>query len=534
MISTLHRYILRELLRVFVPATVALTLMVCAGLLAPTIMEFGVSPGQILRLVGYFLPITLTFVLPMGALFAATVVYGRFAADRELDACRASGVSLWTLLYPGVGLAILIAATNLILSFYITPAFIHRSERSVKSNAEQILFRNVQRRGYYSLPRSRFRLYADKAIPEKNLLEGVVIVEMRPEGDSRMITAQRVRVAIETHSSYNKAVIAAENAFRFDAVSPVFVGSLQVEEQFPPLLGDSIKFKEIEEIKRIQADPMHYYPVRERAMEARAQLAVEMLADDLNAAFAQRRWVQLEEADGARLYRLFAQGCTVTSGRRYNLTLTGPIILEQEDRYRDGLTVRYESQSAAMTLQGESEQLRLELMMDAPAWERAGQIRGRALQKFVNDVDYPETLADRLDADGLLDTLARAGEPSSELLGEPSQLLKQFLGRLKHELYKTHRDINAEVNARLVGGLGTALIVIMGIALGIWFRGGHLLSAFGASAIPGGILGIFIMSGKQMIKSANTSQTAGVAVMWAGIALLIVLTVVMYRKLMRT
>jgi len=36
----------------------------------------------------------------MAALFAATLVYGRFANDNELDACKAGGISLLTLVYP--------------------------------------------------------------------------------------------------------------------------------------------------------------------------------------------------------------------------------------------------------------------------------------------------------------------------------------------------------------------------------------------------------------------------------------------------
>ena len=119
MVFILHRYIFRELMKVFLLATVALTLMLSLGMLLRPIQEFGIGPRQVLHLMGYFLPITLTFVLPMAALFAASLVYGRFASDNELDACRASGVSIITLVYPGLALAIVVAITNLVLSFYV-------------------------------------------------------------------------------------------------------------------------------------------------------------------------------------------------------------------------------------------------------------------------------------------------------------------------------------------------------------------------------------------------------------------------------
>ncbi len=148
MVFTLHRYIFRELFKVFVLATVALTLITSLGSMYKPIQEFGVGPGQVVHLLGYFLPITLTFILPMSALFAASLVYGRFAGDNELDACRASGVSLLTLVYPGLCLGIMVSVTTLVLSFYVVPAFVHRAERMIKANAKQILFRNVQRKGY--------------------------------------------------------------------------------------------------------------------------------------------------------------------------------------------------------------------------------------------------------------------------------------------------------------------------------------------------------------------------------------------------
>ncbi|MFZ9011243.1 MAG: LptF/LptG family permease, partial [Anaerohalosphaeraceae bacterium] len=191
MVFTLHRYIFRELFRSFFLATVVLTLMISVGLLVPTLQDFGVGPGQILHLLGYFMPIALTFVLPMSALFASSLIYGRFAADRELDACRASGISLWTLIYPGLTLAIFVAAANLILSFYVAPAFIQRTEQSVKANAEHILFRNIERKGSYTLPSSPYRLYADRANPENNLLEGVVIVNLPTGEPGWLITAEQ-------------------------------------------------------------------------------------------------------------------------------------------------------------------------------------------------------------------------------------------------------------------------------------------------------------------------------------------------------
>src|SRR4030042_2450682 len=101
MVFTLHRYIFRELLKVFTVAVGALTLILSLGSILRPVQEYGVGPEQVLSLMGYFLPITLTFVLPMAALFASALVYGRFASDNELGARRATGMSMLTLGSPG-------------------------------------------------------------------------------------------------------------------------------------------------------------------------------------------------------------------------------------------------------------------------------------------------------------------------------------------------------------------------------------------------------------------------------------------------
>jgi hypothetical protein len=77
MIFTLQRYIFREAFKVFVLAAVALTLIMSLGSIVRPVQEYGVGPRQALHLISYFLPIGLTFVLPVAALFATALIYGR-------------------------------------------------------------------------------------------------------------------------------------------------------------------------------------------------------------------------------------------------------------------------------------------------------------------------------------------------------------------------------------------------------------------------------------------------------------------------
>ena len=536
MIFTLHRYIFRELFRVFLSATIALTLMVSVGLLVPIIQDYGVSPGQIVHLLGYFIPVTLTFVLPISALFSSSLVYGRFAADRELDACRASGVSMWTLIYPGLTLAILVAVANLLLSFYVAPAFVHRSEASVKANAEQILFRNIQKKGFYSLPGSNYRLYADQAVPENNILEGVVIVDGRAGSAARVITAELAKVQIETHNTYNEAKVTAQNVFRFDEIAPVFLGNFSVSTQFPPLLRDDVKFQKIEQLKRIQADKINYYPIRKMAMDTRDQLAMEMLAEDINRQLAQSNdYYQLQDAaDGMReYYLLYTPEAVVDKEKANTVRLTGPIRLMQIDEIRD-TQIQYDCQDGYITIENSGEDLRFEIHLDSPTWQRAGLEPRMAVRKYIPNIKSPEHLYQPLKTENILATIQNLQTEKSVLKGTPSRHLKKYLDIWPKELISVDSEIAAEIHSRLVLGLGCVALILTGIALGIQMRGGHVLSAFGASAIPGGVLITFILSGKSLTTNSATPMSTGVTVMWVGLAVLICLTLLVYRKLLKT
>ena len=120
------------------------------------------------------------------------------------------------------------------------------------------------------------------------------------------------------------------------------------------------------------------------------------------------------------------------------------------------------------------------------------------------------------------------------VLATPKPGLINLQDQIKAKIERTINQISSEIHSRLVLGLGCITLILIAIALGIIYRGGHLLSAFGTSAIPAGVLVIFILAGKDLTKNPSVPATVGIAVMWSGLILLSLLTVVIYRKLLKT
>jgi lipopolysaccharide export LptBFGC system permease protein LptF len=542
MVFTLHRYIFRELIKVFVPSAVALTLMLSLGSILRPVQEYGVGPQQVVHLMGYFLPITLTFVLPMAALFAATLVYGRFASDNELDACKAGGVSLLTLVYPGLVLAIIVAIANLILSFHVMPAFVHRAEKSLKADAKQILFRNVQRSGYYKLPPDgRYRIYADLANPRNNTLSGVIVAEVKGYKIEKIITAERAEVNFDPHERFNEVRITAYNTYQMglEGESPFSAEWVPLTMPFPSLLGDDIKFKKIDELKKIRLDLMRFDPIAKLARDTYAQFTVELLAEDI-AEKISRGSSSLEAAEdtnsfyklhsGQELVEFTAGQCSVRDEEQVQLS-DKVVVIEYDASSKKALrTLR--CARASLHIEGDKFAPTLTMDLRSPTWRQADGSEGLAQRVIIRGLIVPKAVTDKFVTTDVLETVS-AASISSALQKGPSARLNTLQDRLQRKIQGTLANIRAELHSRLVFGIGCVALIMIGIGLGIILKGGHLLSAFGASSVPAAVLIVCIMMGKNITKNPYTQVSSGIVLMWAAPVLLSVLAVIMYRKLLK-
>ncbi|MHC4495380.1 MAG: LptF/LptG family permease, partial [Planctomycetota bacterium] len=517
------------------------------GSILQPIQEYGIGPRQVLHMMGYFLPITLTFVLPMAALFAGSLVYGRFASDNEFDACRATGISVWTLVYPGLALAIIVATANLFLSFYVMPVFVHRAEESLKADAKQILFRNIQRRRYYELPPDeRYVIYADQANLQNDMLSGVILMDMENNEITDITTAEAAKISFNPQDTFNEVHITADRPSRMGAEGAGGAEQTAFALEFGSLLGDEIKFKKIDEMKRIKANPLRFYPIEKLARDSYAQLTIELLAQHINSKTggAAKRGETPSAAgdDVASFYELIGEPNSVRfAADQYNLQgdqvgLSGGI--EVVEYHTEGKlpSRNFTCADASLHLDLEDDPLAPSLTMDL----RSVQEQGSAeidMRYVISGLTMPQAVEVKANkfrteyGSPKVDELAWQLQELSGL--KPSQKLQGLQNRLQRQMRKTSVEIKAEIHSRLVFGTGCVPMILIGIGLGIIKRGGHLLSAFGASCVPAAVLIVCIMSGKQITENLTADTFSGVAMMWTGLGFLTLVTIVIYGWLLR-
>ncbi|TWU02275.1 LptF/LptG family permease [Stieleria varia] len=190
-------YIVAEILKIFVVALIALTLLILLIGVARTLLREGLGPLAIIQLLPYVLPIALQFSFPATALFAVCCVYGRMASDGEIAAIKASGVSPLRLVSPAFVLAALLSPISVGLSDLAVSWGRPGVNRIVMLSIEDIVYRTLRAQHTYADGDHGFSIYVHD-VSGKSLIAPRVTIK---SGSRPMkISAREGRLTMDAQS----------------------------------------------------------------------------------------------------------------------------------------------------------------------------------------------------------------------------------------------------------------------------------------------------------------------------------------------
>lgn len=148
--SILTRYVLDEILRVFLLSLVSLTgLMILVGV-AKEVLQQGLGPAQVVQLLPFILPNALLFAVPGTILFAVSMVFGRMAASNEVVAIKALGIHPMAMLWPAFLLAFFLSLTTVWLNDVAVSWGYRGIQRVVLEAIEDIVYSTLRTQRAFS------------------------------------------------------------------------------------------------------------------------------------------------------------------------------------------------------------------------------------------------------------------------------------------------------------------------------------------------------------------------------------------------
>jgi lipopolysaccharide export system permease protein len=280
-LKTLHRYLTGQVLASLILTVAVFTFVLLLGTVIKEVLELLITGHVRLWVVAeaivMLIPFVWVFALPMGMLTATLLVFGRFSADQELTAARASGISLLSLVMPVLLLSLFCCALSAWFSTDLGPRS-RVAYLDLRSELETDLANMQLPEGRFINISTNYVFYAEKNDGGK--LENVMIQYQR---ENSMLQAPHGD--IEFDLTNNQLLL---NLYQATIVTRTTNGPPRVTSlgKLPIVVDLDIAKKGS---SKLQISNMTFWQLREKLQELQAQLPETLPTNDTSASLGDIR-----------------------------------------------------------------------------------------------------------------------------------------------------------------------------------------------------------------------------------------------------
>ncbi len=577
---TISWYVFKDLLKIFMMTSGALAgIMSFGGLLRPLTQQ-GLDASQVGQLLSYFSPAMTAYSLPIAALFAATVVYGRLSADNELTACRASGISHAAVALPALALGLIVAMASLMLLSFVVPNSTLKVEKVIYSNIAKLIANRIDRT--HQIKFGTATVFAQQAhLPELSpeqvargeqqvvLIGPTIVTYERPRPDDwhyrvpvEFWTAGQATVFINrvddgAADDKIELTIALKNGAKFPRD---FKGGLHASvaaTHFGPIeigspIKENTKFMDLWQLR-------HLYQNQHESRRV-IRLQDEFITNHQKEKFADSAVRELNERGESSFTTLNGERYVLERGPKPALQRLSDVVVgaRAEELSKSGDTIRPKDAPEA------ERTVRLWHIVDGKVRSVVDAYDGRVRARPRRDLDRMDVVVELHDATIPTEEgpVARASVSEAFTVPIPDHLRKleklplswfvspaarpyghKFQLQLKRDLIILANDIISESNSRASFAVSCLILVMVGCALGMMFRSGNFLTAFAVSFVPALLSITLIIAGQRVCGNIGwkiedptfrNPLPLGIALIWSGNVANFVIATVLLGRLWRT
>lgn len=562
---TIWRQAMVEMWKLFLVTTAVLVTVVSFALTVKFFAEGRLGPIETLHFMVLAMVPMLQYTVPFAACFAATLTYHRMAADNEILAAQAGGISHRSVLMPAFLSGLVLAGMISLLTEQIVPRFLWKMDDLVSQKVAKLVMTSIQKR--QPIQQNGVTLYADEvseAEPDRAggasdamMLYGIVLAKFDESGRAQFeASARRALVQVyPRRPAGGRAVAAADQESSTLVVAVLKDATLKKDGNVSQLgeyrhalvisggFDDDPKFFTWGGMRALRHEPERLNFLDRMRRNLAYCLGERAACDAIRGALRVEGRAVLVSPAGDRYVinaRDMSYGPSSRPGgeNRWELTPSPgrPLTVDcvragPEGQRAGGPVMQYVARAGGiLTNMGDPSAIRLSLTIEledaaaALGGERAGELAQQTIVGLAAAEDPLPELLGKSSAELLAIAEPRTtGRNADAFLKPPTRDLRDRIDRLM-------REITSKQHERMAMAAAGLVMVMTGAVTALRLRGRLPLTVYLWSFFPALATVLTISSGQQMVEPMGN---IGLVLLWGGVAALAVYSLAAYRIVRR-